>query len=110
MKWNVTVIVLFVWAANFAQIKDGISVVQYTASFAEQVELKSFRDHNIQTLFISKSKDIFEKENIKYLPTIILYSDGEVIFKVESGISLKLPENWKQQIDEHIDLLLEQRF
>ena len=110
MKWVVTVIVLFVTVAINSQNKDGISVIQYTASFAEQVDLKSFNDHNVQTFFISKSKDIFDKEDIKYLPTIILYSDGEEIIKIESGISLKLPDDWRKQLNEHIDFLLEQRF
>jgi len=110
MRWNVTVIALFVSVVSLAQNKDGISVVQYTASFAEQVDLKMFNDHNIETFYISKSKQIFEKEKIEYLPTIILYSDGEVILKIESGISLKLPKNWREEIDEQIDYLLQQRF
>jgi len=110
MKWIVNAIALFVTFATNAQVKDGISVVQYTASFAEQVDLKIFNDHNIETFYISKSKQIFEKEKIKYLPTVILYSDGEIILKIESGISLKLPDNWIQQIEEEIDYLLQQRF
>ena len=59
---------------------------------------------------MSKSKDAFNKNNIKYLPTIILYNDGEEELRIESGISLKLPDNWKELLNEHIDLLLEQRF
>ena len=55
MKWNATVIALFVSVVSLAQIKDGISVVQYTASFAEQVDLTSFNDHNIETLFSSSN-------------------------------------------------------
>lgn len=112
MKWIVTVIVLFVTVATKAQIKDDISVVQYSAKFvtANEIDLKVFKDYNIQTLYMSENKKIFEKEKIKYLPTIILYNDGEVVLVVESGISLKLPEDTIEQIKEEIELILENRF
>ena len=109
MKWIATVIALFVSAVNFAQT-ESISIVQYTAGFAEEVSLKDFRDYNVETLFMSKSEDAFNKNEIKYLPTIILYNDGEEELRIESGISLKLPDNWKEKLNEHIDLLLSQRF
>lgn len=109
MKWIVTVIALFVSAVNFAQT-ESISIVQYTAGFAEEVSLKDFRDYNVETLFMSKSEDAFNKNSIKYLPTIILYNDGEEEIRIESGITLKLPEDWKDTLIEHIDSLLEQRF
>ena len=107
MKWIVTGIVLFVSAVNFAQT-ESISIVQYTASFAEQVTLEDYKDYNSKTYFVSKSPDKFK--NIKYYPTIILYNDGEEELRIESGITLKLPDNWKEQLNEHIDLLLSQRF
>jgi len=107
MKWSVTVIALFVWVVNFAQT-ESISIVQYTASFAEQVTLEDYKDYNSKTYFVSKSPDKFK--DIKYYPTIVLYNDGEEELRIESGISLKLPEDWKEQLNEHIDLLLSQRF
>jgi hypothetical protein len=107
MKWSVTVIALFVTVVNFAQT-ESISIVQYTASFAEQVNLEDYKDYNSKTYFVSKSPDEFK--NIKYYPTIVLYNDGEEELRIESGISLKLPEDWKEQLNEHIDLLLSQRF
>jgi hypothetical protein len=107
MKWSVTVIALFVTVVNFAQT-ESISIVQYTASFAEQVTLEDYKDYNSKTYFVSKSPDEFK--NIKYYPTIVLYNDGEEELRIESGISLKLPEDWKEQLNEHIDLLLSQRF
>ena len=112
MKWIVTVIALFVSVVSFAQIKDGISVVQYSAKFLKnnELDLKAFKEYNIQTLYMSEDKKAFEAEKIEFLPTIILYSDGEVILKIESDISLKLPANAKELITEEIDLLLEQRF
>ena len=107
MKWSVTAIVLFVSVVNFAQT-ESISIVQYTASFAEQVTLEDYKDYNINTYFISKSPDKFK--DIKYYPTIILFNNEEEELRIESGISLKLPEDWKEQLNEHIDLLLSQRF
>jgi hypothetical protein len=107
MKWSVTVIALFVTVVNFAQT-ESISIVQYTASFAEQVNLEDYKDYNSKTYFVSKSPDEFK--NIRYYPTIVLYNDGEEELRIESGISLKLPEDWKEQLNEHIDLLLSQRF
>ena len=107
MKWIVTGIVLFVSAVNFAQT-ESISIVQYTASFAEQVTLEDYKDYNSKTYIVSKSPDEFK--NIRYYPTIVLYNDGEEELRIESGISLKLPEDWKEQLNEHIDLLLSQRF
>jgi hypothetical protein len=92
---------------SFAQT-ESISIIQYTASFAEQVDLEDYKDYNSKTYFISKSPDEFK--NIKYYPTIILFNDGEEELRIESGITLKLPEDWKQQLDKHIDELLSQRF
>ena len=107
MKWSVTVIALFVTVVNFAQT-ESISIVQYTASFAEQVTLEDYKDYNSKTYFVSKSPDEFK--NIRYYPTIVLYNNGEEELRIESGISLKLPKDWKEQLNEYIDLLLSQRF
>ena len=107
MRWSVTVIALFVTVAINAQT-ESISIVQYTASFAEQVTLEDYKDYNSKTYFVSKSPNEFK--NIRYYPTIVLYNDGEEELRIESGISLKLPEDWKEQLNEHIDLLLSQRF
>lgn len=107
MKWNVTAIALFVSVVNLAQT-ESISIIQYTANFAQQVDLKSYKDYNSKTYFVSKSPKKFN--DIKYYPTIILYNDGEEELRIEAGISLKLPEDWKQKLNEHIDLLLSQRF
>ena len=101
------IIAFFLTFASFAQT-ESISIIQYTASFAEQVTLEDYKDYNIETYFVSKSPDEFK--NIKYYPTIVLYNDGEEELRIESGISLKLPEDWKEQLNEHIDLLLSQRF
>ena len=109
MKLCVTAIVLFVTAVINAQT-ESISIVQYTANFAEEISLDEYKDYNVETLLMSNSKKIFDKKKIKYLPTVILYNDGEEELRIEGDISLKLPDNWKQLLNKHIDLLLEQRF
>ncbi len=101
------IIAFFLTFASFAQT-ESISIIQYTASFAEQVTLEDYKDYNSKTYFVSKSPDKFK--DIKYYPTIVLFNDGEEELRIESGISLKLPEDWKEQLNEHIDLLLSQRF
>ena len=108
-KICVTAIVLFVTAVINAQT-ESISIVQYTASFAQEISLDDYKDYNVETLFMSNSKKLFDKNKIQYLPTVILYNDGEEELRIEGNIRLELPENWKQLVNEHIDLLLEQRF
>ncbi len=103
-------LILFLTTLVLAQVKDDISVVQYTAGFATEISLKSFKDYNTQTLYIEKHGDIFKKEKIKFLPTIILYNDGEEILKIESGISMKLPEDTQKIIQQYINKILETRF
>ena len=112
MKWFVLIMFLYT-SAVFTQVKkDGISVVQFSAEFVKSAEisLKVFKDCNTQTLYLSKNQKVFQKEKITSLPTIKLFSDGEEIIKIEGGISLKLPENCLDTLQEHINVLLEQRF
>ena len=50
MRWNVTVIALFVWVANYSQ--SNIEVIQYSAGFVKdnEISLKSFRGIETNTL------------------------------------------------------------
>ena len=108
----VKVIALFVTFAINSQVKDDISVVQYSAEFVKssEISLNTFKNYNIQTLYLSKNQKIFQKEKITSLPTIILYNDGEEVLKIDGGISMKLPDNCIDQINEHINKILETRF
>jgi hypothetical protein len=109
MKWNVTVIALFVWVANFAQ---SIEVIQYSAEFVKdnEISLKSFRSYEVNTLYMSKASKLFAQNKVEYIPTIILFNNGNEVFRVESGISLKLPENTIQLIEEQIEEIIESKF
>ena len=108
MKWNVTVIALFVWVASSAQIE----IIQYSAEFVKdnEISLKSFRGYDTNTLYMSKASKLFAQNKVDYIPTIILFNNGDEVFRVESGISLKLPENTIQLIQEKIEEIIESKF
>ena len=107
MKWIVTVIALFVSVVSFAQIE----IIQYSAEFlkSNEISLNSFR-YDTKTLYMSKAQDEFKKLNIKYLPTIVLFYNGEEVYRIESGISLKLPENSIELIENQIEEIIESKF
>ena len=93
--------------ASFAQIE----VVQFSAEFVKRNEmsLNSFR-YDTKTLYMSKAQDQFKKLNIKYIPTVVLFYNGEEIYRVESGISLQLPENTIELIGNQIEEIIESKF
>lgn len=107
-------VVLFVFSVtvNAQSYKDGISIVLYSAEFIknEDFSLKLFKDHNINTFYLAKHKEIHANDNIIYLPTICLYNNGDLILKIESGISMKLPKSTNDRLNEEIDKLLENKF
>ena len=110
MKWNVTVIALFVWVANYSQ--SNIEVIQYSAGFVKdnEISLKSFKGYNTSTLYMSKASNLFAKNKVEYIPTIILFNNGEEVLRIESGISLKLPENAIELIEDQIEEIIESKF
>jgi len=112
MKLCVTILTaFFVTVATSSQNKDDITVIYYSAKFIDEISLTEFKDYNLQKFYMGKNPKVFQKENVKFLPTVILYSDGEEIIKLEGDISLKIkPENWRQILSENIDVLLSQRF
>ena len=114
MRPLIHIIVFFIFSSNLygQKFKDDISVVQFSAPFTKDAEisLKKFDDYNIYTFSIVEKKEVFEKEKIKYLPTIILYNDGEEIIRIESGISLKLPEDTIDILEKEIDEIIESKF
>ena len=114
MKSLINIIVFLTIAGNsFGQsFKDDISVVQFSAPFTKDAEisLKPFDDHNVYTFSIVEKKEVYKKEKIKYLPTIILYNDGEEVLRIESGISLKLPEDTIVLLEKEIEEIIESKF
>ena len=80
--------------------KEEISIVQFSAPFTKdsEISLKPFKQHNTYTFNITEKQKVFDNEKIKYLP------------RVESGISLKLPENTIELIEEKIEEIIESKF
>ena len=108
MKLCVTVIALFATVAINAQIE----IVQFSAEFLKdnEISLKSFRSYETKTLYMSKESAMFKKLDIKYIPTLVLFNNEEEVFRVESGISLKLPENSIELIENKIEEIIESKF
>ena len=111
MKY-LTLLLLFFTIGSYSQYKDGISVVQFSAEFVKdnEISLKKFNDHNIHLFYLSKNKKHFDSEGIIYLPTVMLFYNGETILKIESGVTLKLPEDTEKQLNNAIDKILEDKF
>lgn len=113
MKTFVNIVLFLTTAFCYSQnFKDDISVVQFSAPFTKssEISLKKFNDHNTYTFHITEKKEVFDKEKIKFLPTIILYHNGDEVIRIESGISLKLPDDCEQQILEQIESIIESKF
>jgi hypothetical protein len=111
MKYLYLLLLLFAFN-GYSQYKDGVSVVQFSAEFVKdnEISLKSFDDHNCYTYYLSKHGKYFEKEKITYIPTVILFYNGELILKIESGVTLKLPEDTELQVSGAIETILENKF
>jgi hypothetical protein len=108
MKLCVTVIALFATVAINAQIE----IVQFSAEFLKdnEISLKSFKSYETKTLYMSKESAMFKKLDIKYIPTLVLFNNEEEVFRVESGITLKLPENSIELIENQIEEIIESKF
>jgi len=111
MRCVIILIAFFVTVATNSQNKDDITVIYYSAKFIDDISLTEFKEYNLQSFYMSENPNVFANENVKFLPTVILYNDGEEVIKFEGDISLKIkPENWRDQLLENIDVLLSQRF
>ncbi len=111
MKYLYLLLLLFTFN-GYSQYKDGISVVQFSAEFVKdnEISLKKFDDHNIHLFYLSKHSKHFENEKIVYIPTVILFYNGEKILKIESGVTLKLPENTTTKLEDAIEEILADKF
>tara|TARA_R100001463_G_scaffold42546_5_gene89081 strand:- start:867 stop:1205 length:339 start_codon:yes stop_codon:yes gene_type:complete len=108
------IIILFlIPTLTFAQsYKDGLTVVQYSADFvkANEIDISKLEGADLLRLAMSEHPKIFEKEDIKFLPTVCLYHNRTLILKVESDISLKLPEGSLDMIQEQINKIVKSKF
>ena len=112
MKHVTIIIALFFTTLCFSQYKDDISVVQFSAKFLidKQISLKKFKEFNTHTLFISEHGKFFKEEEVEYLPTIIIYNNGDLVFRIDGGLSLELPEDTIKQLQEQLNELQSNKF
>ena len=112
MKHVTIILALLFTTLSFSQYKDDISVVQFSAKFLvdKQISLSKFKEFNIHTLFISEHGKFFKEEEVEYLPTIIVYNNGDVVFRIHGGLSLELPEDTIKQIQEQLTELQSNKF
>ncbi|QDP46169.1 MAG: hypothetical protein Unbinned306contig1002_31 [Prokaryotic dsDNA virus sp.] len=106
-------LIYFITTSLYSQdFKNDISIVQFSAGFVKDSEIKltPFKVYNIYYFTMEERAVLFKEENIKYLPTVVLYHNGKEITRVESGIDLKLPENCIELINKHINKLIEDKF
>tara|TARA_R100001244_G_scaffold108547_1_gene80297 strand:+ start:185 stop:523 length:339 start_codon:yes stop_codon:yes gene_type:complete len=92
--------------------KDGIVVIQYSADFvrANEIDISTLEGADLIRLSLTDHPEIFEKEKIKFLPTVVLYHNRTTIIKIESDITLKLPENTLEEIQKEINKIVKTKF
>tara|TARA_R100000541_G_scaffold13850_2_gene23220 strand:- start:476 stop:814 length:339 start_codon:yes stop_codon:yes gene_type:complete len=112
MKHVIIIVSLLFTTLSFSQFKDDISVVQFSAKFLvdKQISLKKFKEFNTHTLFMSDHGKFFKEEKVEYLPTIIVYNNGDIVLRIDGGLSLELPENAIKQIQEQLTELQSNKF
>ena len=112
MKHVIIIVALLFTTLSFGQYKDDISVVQFSAKFLveKQISLKKFKEFNTHTLFMSDHSKFFKEEKVEYLPTIIVYNNGDVVLRIDGGMSLELPENTIKQIQRQLTELQSNKF
>ncbi len=112
MKHVIIILGLLFTTSGFSQYKDDISVVQFSAKFLvdKQISLKKFKEFNTHTLFISEHGKFFKEENVEYLPTVIIYNNGDLVFRIDGGMSLELPEDTIKQIQKELNELQSNKF
>ena len=107
------VILFLIPSLTFAQsYKDGIVVIQYSADFvkANEIDISKLEGADLLRLAMTDHPKIFEKEEIKYLPTVCLYHNRKLIVRVESDITLKLPEGSLNRIQKEINKIVKSKF
>ena len=114
MKYLIYIIV-FLYASEIKgqSYKQQISVVQYSAPFVKEkeVDLKEVeKNHSVYLFYMDKHSEKFKKDKIKYVPTLVLFNNGEEYYRIDGGIKLDLPENSVNIILEKIEEIIESKF
>jgi len=112
MKLWIAILLLLPTLAFSQSYKDGIVVIQFSADFvqANEIDISKLEGADMLRLYLTEHPKIFKKENIKYLPTVILFHNGNTVLRVESDISLKLPDNTLEIMQLHINKIIKRKF
>ena len=112
MKTWIVLLFIPLFSLDNQKFKADISIVQFSAPFTVdgEISLKPFKDYNTYRFCMTEKGEIFKKEKIEFLPTVILYNNGKEIIRIESDITLTLPENCSDTILYHIEKLIESKF
>ena len=100
-------IVLFILLANvsFSQVV----VTHFNAEWNEPNKAEwvgELEGCEITYVDISKSPKIQKKHKVTVLPTIIIFKDGEEMYRFEADLSFKMVAT-KEELQEHVDKLIE---
>ena len=91
--------------------KSGISIVQASAEFLQEknLEIKKLKDASTFNFDISKQVDFFDKYKVEFLPTVILFSDGEEVKRWQANIMLEL-DCKLEDLQKEINKIIEDKF
>jgi len=100
-------IVLFILLANvsFSQVV----VTHFNAEWNEPNKAEwvgELEGCEITYVDISKSPKIQKKHKVTVLPTIVIFKDGEEMYRFEADLSFKMVAT-KEELQEHVDKLIE---
>ena len=94
------------------KISKGIVVVEYWAEWNNAnkfKELKELKDCTVYRACIAKCTDAANKYNIKAIPTVIIYDNGEEIKRFSPNIMLQLEATGKE-VQSAIDEIVLNKF
>ena len=98
---------------NFnSKISKGIVVVEYWAEWNNAnkfKELNKLKDCTVYRACISSCNDAAAKYNIKAIPTVIIYDNGEEVARFNPNIMLQL-EATKKDVQSAIDEIVLKKF
>ena len=99
------ILLLLTFNISESQIPNGVIIVQYNSDWnkANEIKVKKIKDVDILKLYLSEHPNIFKKNKIKYLPTLVLYKNKQEVIRVESDLSLELPENVSEIMYDEIE-------
>ena len=94
------------------KISKGIVVVEYWAEWNNTnkfKELKELKDCTVYRACIAKCNDAANKYNIKAIPTVIIYDNGEEVARFSPNIMLQL-EATEKDVQSAIDEIVLNKF